>query len=296
MSLEYVQKILPNLYLVDVEHFGEPGLGGAYLWVNEEAALFDTGTSLAKERILRALAWLEVPPERVRWIFLTHVHLDHAGGAGALFPHLPEAKIVVHARGAKHLLDPSKLLASTQSAVGARFRFYGTAWPIPAERLYVPQDEEILELGEHQVRILDTPGHAPHHLCFFLPKEGLLFTGDAVGLYIQERLLPTTVPPNFDLEASLHTLDRLESLGPKKLLFTHFGPGEPRLIGEYRKLLLSWVKRVERYRHEPEEFAIPAILAELGAQGWPVGPGVSGDWSMSIRGVLLYLRRREGGD
>ena len=291
-----MQKVLPELFLVDIHHFGQPGLGGAYIFRDEdEAALIDAGTSLAKDRILGALDALGIKRAQVRWIFLTHVHLDHAGGAGALLPELPHATVVVHPRGAKHLVDPTKLVASTKSAVGERFRFYGEAVPIPEERLRTAQDGEVFPLGKIQVQAIDSPGHAPHHLCFFIPERSWLFTGDAVGLYIQGRLLPTTVPPSFDLEASLATLERLAALRPQKLLFTHFGPGDPLLIGEYRKLLLSWVELVRRHLDKTEEEAVSAILAEIQAEGFPVGPGVSGDWSMSVRGVLAYLRRKEAG-
>jgi len=291
-----LEEVLPALFLVDIHHFGQPGLGGAYILQDEgEAALFDAGTSLAKDRILEAMDALGIKRAQVRWIFLTHVHLDHAGGAGALLPEFPNAKVVVHPRGAKHLADPTKLVASTKNAVGERFRFYGEAVPIPENRIYSAQDGEIFQLGKLRVQAIDSPGHAPHHLCFFVPERGWLFTGDAVGLYIKGRLLPTTVPPSFDLEASLATLDRLAALNPKKLLFTHFGPGEPTLIEGYRKLLLSWVERVRRHLDKPEEEAVSAVLAEIQAEGFPVGPGVSGDWSMSVRGVLQYLRRREAG-
>ncbi|MGB9861781.1 MAG: MBL fold metallo-hydrolase [Candidatus Bipolaricaulaceae bacterium] len=206
---------------------------------------------------------------------------------------MPNATVVVHPRGLKHLVDPSKLVASTKSAVGERFRFYGEAVPIPEERLHPATDGETFTLGSLQLQAIDSPGHAPHHLCFFAPEGGWLFTGDAVGLYIKGRLLPTTVPPSFDLGASLATLSRLESLAPKLLLFTHFGPGEPGLIQEYRKLLLSWVERVRRYKDLPEEEAVARIIAELEEEDWPVGPGVSGDWAMSVRGVLQYLHREE---
>ncbi len=292
--MSFVQEVLPGLFLVDVDHFGEPGLGGAYiLTAGNATALIDSGTSRSKERVLRALAELGLARDQVHWIFLTHVHLDHAGGAGALVWEFPRAKVVVHPRGAKHLLDPSKLLASTQSATGPRFRFYGEARPIPEERVHPAQDGETFPLGSLHINAVDAPGHAPHHLCFLVPEQGLLFTGDAAGLYLKGHLLPTTVPPSFDLEAWLATLARLEALAPKLLLFTHFGPGSPALLGEYRKLLVVWVERVRRFMDLPEEDAVASVLQELAAEGWPMGPGVSGDWSMSVRGVLHYLRRKE---
>ncbi|MFN3346398.1 MAG: MBL fold metallo-hydrolase [Candidatus Bipolaricaulaceae bacterium] len=292
--MSFVGEVLPGLFLVDIDHFGEPGLGGAYIFVvDKEIAMVDSGTSRSKDRILRALADLGLSCERVRWIFLTHVHLDHAGGAGVLLPEFPNATVVVHPRGAKHLVDPSKLVASTQSVTGARFRFYGEAKPVPEDRVHAAQDGESFALGSLRIQAVDSPGHAPHHLCFFVPKEGLLFTGDAAGLYLKGNLLPTTVPPNFDLEAWLGTLAKLQALAPKRLLFTHFGPGGPELLGEYGKLLLAWVEKVRPYKDMPEEEAVAAVLAGVAAEGWPMGPGVSGDWSMSVRGVLQYLRRKE---
>lgn len=290
--MSFIQEVQPGLFLVDIDHFGEPGLGGAYVLVaGDEVALIDSGTSRAKDRILQALAELGLSPAQVRWIFLTHIHLDHAGGAGALLPKFPQATVVVHPRGAKHLADPSKLVASVKEATGPRFPFYGEAFPIPEERLHPADDGEVFPLRDLRVQAIHTPGHAPHHLCFFIPERGFLFTGDAVGLYIKGLLLPTTVPPSFDLAAALASLDKLNLLGPKILLFTHFGPGEPRLIHEYKELLLWWVERVRKYKDVPEEEAISSILAELQKEGWPVGPGVSGDWVMSVRGVLQYLRR-----
>ncbi|MGQ9699560.1 MAG: MBL fold metallo-hydrolase [Candidatus Bipolaricaulaceae bacterium] len=295
MALSFIHRIRPHLSLVDIEHFGEPGLGGAYILSgNDEVALVDSGTSRAKDRVLQALSELGFSPSQVKWIFLTHVHLDHAGGAGVLLQELPRATVVVHPRGAKHLTDPSKLVISTKNATGPRFRFYGEALPIPETRVYAASDGETFSLGSQRVQAVDAPGHAPHHLCFFVPEEKLLFTGDAVGLYLNGRLLPTTVPPSFDLDSSLTTLEKLEALNPKLLLFTHFGPGEPRLIPEYRALLMQWMERVNRHRDKPEEEAIAAVLSELEAEGWPVGRGVSGDWSMSVRGALLYLQRKEG--
>lgn len=288
--MDFIQEVLPGVLLVDVHHFGEPGLGGAYILTGEEAALVDSGTSLAKERILQALDEVGIAREKVRWILLTHVHLDHAGGAGVLLPELPEAKVVVHRRGARHLADPSRLLESTRTVVGERFKHYGVAVPVPLNRIYVPEDGEVLRFGRYEIQVVDAPGHAPHHLCFLW--EGALFTGDAAGLYLHGRLLPTTVPPSFDLEASLSTLDRLKALKPRKLLYAHFGPGEPELLSQYQSLLRSWVETVGRYKDRPAAEAVEAVMAEVEREGFPVGPGVSGDWAMSIRGVLEYLQGR----
>lgn len=278
-----------GVYLLDVWQFGQPGTGGVYLLSGAEAALVEAGTSLAVPRILAGLEGVGIPREAVRWIFVTHVHLDHAGGAGALVRELPRAQVVVHPRGAKHLSDPSKLVASVREAVGDRFPLYGEAIPIPEERLFPAQDGERFTVGAHTLRAVFSPGHAPHHLCFLEEVKGLLFTGDAAGLYLEGRLYPATPPPSFDLAASLDTLARLQGLNPKALLYTHFGlrPGAEGLE-KYGELLRWWVELVEGEREEG------AVLAELARQGWPVeDERVREDLLMSVRGVHMYLARRE---
>ncbi len=285
-----------GVWLLDADQFGVPGQGGVYILSGEPAALVEAGTSLARERVLAALGDLRIARDEVAWIFLTHIHLDHAGGAGGLLPELPAAKVVVHARGARHLMDPSRLVASVRDAVRERFPLYGTMEPIPADRLHVARDGEAFPVGRFRIRALDAPGHAPHHLCWFAEGERLLFTGDAVGLYLDGVLLPSTVPPSFDLDLSLSTLDRLMGLHPETLLFTHFGPGSPTLLSRYAELLRAWVERVDRLRRtcRSEDELVTAVLGAAAREGLvPPGPAC-GDLAMSVRGVAAYLARREG--
>lgn len=289
-------EVHPGVWLLDTDQFGVPGQGGIYLLPRPPAALVEAGTSLGQGRILAALEALGVRREEVDWIFLTHIHLDHAGGAGALLKELPRARAVVHERGARHLADPSRLVASVREAVRDRFPLYGEAIPIPEERIHVARDGEAFPAGGDTIRAVETPGHAPHHLCYFLEGEKLLFTGDAAGLYLGGVLVPTTVPPSFDLELSLRSLDRMEALGPRLLLYTHFGLGDPRLLGEYKALLRRWVERVEAgWRGGLDEAALVAeVVSEAEREGLiPSGPA-RGDLAMSVRGVLAYLQAREG--
>jgi len=288
-------EVHPDVWLLDVHQFGVPGQGAIYILKGKRAAIVESGTSHARERILSALDELAIRREDVAWIFLTHVHLDHAGGAGGLLQELPEAKAVVHERGARHLMEPSRLLASVQAAVRDRFPLYGTMSPIPEDRLHVAHDDELFTAGGFRIRAVDSPGHAPHHLCYFAAGERLLFTGDATGLYLSEKLLPSTVPPSFDLDLSLATLDRLAALRPKKLLFTHFGTGSPNLLAQYSGLLRAWVDRVARLRAgaADEGELVARALGEAAREGLPTGPA-RGDLAMSVRGVVQYLAQREG--
>lgn len=296
MTALSLREVHPGVWFLDVEQFGVSGQGGVYLLPGSPAAVVEAGTSLARDRILAALDELRVPRSDVGWIFLTHIHLDHAGGAGALLQELPAARVVVHGRGVRHLVDPSRLVASVKEAVRDRFPLYGTAVPIPADRLHAASDREVLLGGGFRIQAVDTPGHAPHHLCYFVLGEGLLFTGDAAGLYLDGVLIPTTVPPSFDLELSLASLERLMELEPRLLLFTHFGPGSPALLPRYADLLRAWVERVQRLRaaHPREEDLVAAVLAAAERDGLiPPGPA-RGDLAMSARGVIAYLSSREG--
>ena len=289
-------EVHPGVWFLDTNQFGTAGQGGVYVLGGKPAALIEAGTSLAQERILTALERLGIAREDVGWIFLTHIHLDHAGGAGELLRKLPAAKVVVHTRGARHLMDPSRLVASVKEAVRERFPLYGTVVPISEERLHAAQDGEVFSLGQFRTRAVDAPGHAPHHLCYFAEGQKLLFTGDAVGLYLEGTLIPSTVPPSFDLDLSLATLDRLAALNPQRLLFTHYGSGSPQLLPQYAALLRSWVERVAEIRrtHSNEAAVVERVLVEAERDGVVLSGPARGDLAMSVRGVLVYLDQREG--
>ena len=292
-----VERIAEDLYLVDTNQFGVPRCGGVYiLRSGGEAALVESGTSLAVPRIEEALSTMGIPDDTVRWVFLTHIHLDHAGGAGFLLERLPEARVVVHRRGVKHLADPTKLLASVREATGDYFPFYGTAKPIPEERLVAVEGGEVFRLGELRVWVVPAPGHAPHHVCYHVPGPGYLFTGDAAGLWLEGKLLPATPPPSFDPEASLETLKRLRGVPAKLLLYTHYGPRNdpPRALSQYEELLERWVETVRRawVKTGSEEEALKRLLADPWVRSLPYRGAKPGEeLAMNIRGVLRYLAR-----
>jgi len=158
---------------------------------------------------------------------VSHIHLDHAGGAGFLLPEMPKAKVYVHERGLKHLVDPTRLVASAREALGSEEAdIFGTMRAIPADRLVAVKDQQRLELGKHALVFLDSPGHAPHELTILDEHTRCVYTGDAAGLYFpgDEILMPIAPAPAFDLEKNLETLQRLLALQPRALLFSHYGP------------------------------------------------------------------------
>lgn len=230
-----------------------PGLACCYFLQRDgEGAFVEAGTSTGVPRLL---AWLDargIARASVRYVIVTHVHLDHAGGAGALLRELPNAKLVVHPRGARHLIDPSKLVAGATAVYGADAvqRMYGEIPPIPEARVLTPGDGETLPLGQDRLRFIDTPGHARHHFCIWDERSRGFFTGDTFGLSYREFdtpagawLMPTTTPVQFEPEAWQQTLDRLMAFAPQCLYLTHYGrvSDVPRLAAELRRGLERYV-------------------------------------------------------
>ncbi|MCK2087522.1 MBL fold metallo-hydrolase [Thauera aromatica] len=213
--------------------YGRPQLAAVHLVVHDgRAAVVDTGSNAAVPRVLGALAALGVAPEAVEWVMLTHIHLDHAGGAGSLMCALPEAKLLVHPRGVRHMIDPARLWEGTAAVYGAEraFEFYGHLVPVPAERIVPASDGLEFDLGARRFRVFDTPGHALHHICIWDAGAQAFFTGDAFGLSYRELdvdgrafVVPTTTPTQFDPEAMHASIDRLLSMRPQAMYLTHYG-------------------------------------------------------------------------
>lgn len=196
-----------------------------------EAAFVDTGTTHSVPHLLAALDELGIPREAVRYVLLTHVHLDHAGGAGELMRHLPEAECIVHPRGARHMVDPAKLIAGTQAVYGeeAFRRMYGEIPGIPEQRVRESEDGMVLRLGDRRLTLFDTPGHAKHHYCIFDDRPHAVFTGDTFGVSYRELdtnrgefILPATTPVHFDPEAYHQSVDRILSFEPNACFLTHY--------------------------------------------------------------------------
>jgi len=209
-----------------------PRLDAIHLIVeNGRAAFVDTGTGLSVPRMLEALAQLGIGVDAVDYVILTHVHLDHAGGAGLLMRSLPHATAVVHPRGAPHMIDPSKVWAATVEVYGedrAR-RDYGELVPIPRERLIEAADGSSVSLAGRTLRFIDTPGHAKHHFCVHDEQARAIFTGDTFGISYRELdqdgrqfIFPSTTPSQFDPPALHTSIDKLLALEPRAIYLTHY--------------------------------------------------------------------------
>jgi glyoxylase-like metal-dependent hydrolase (beta-lactamase superfamily II) len=213
--------------------FVRPRMDAAYLIVESgRGAFVDCGTSHAAGHLLQALREAGLTPDQVDWLIVTHVHLDHGGGAGELLARLPNARLLVHPRGARHMIDPSQLWAGASAVYGAAVMeaTYGKLRPVPAERVVQATDGYVAQLSGRPLRCLDTPGHARHHLCVHDERANVCFTGDTFGLSYRELdtdqgafVLPTTTPVQFDPDALHASIDRLVALQPTAMYLTHYG-------------------------------------------------------------------------
>ena len=212
-------------------------------------------------------------PADVAYVLVTHIHLDHAGGAGEFMRHLPDAKLVVHLRGARHMADPARLVASAMTVYGeAEFkRMYGDIHPIDASRIIEAPDEFRLDFNGRPLLFLDTPGHARHHYCIFDEQSNSFFTGDTFGLSYREFdvdgmefVFPTTTPVQFDPVAAHASLDRLMNYNPSYAFLTHYGriAHLPRHANELHDLIDAYVSIVRKLRDVPDSHA--ALVEELG--------------------------------
>ena len=216
----------------------------AYLMVEEgRGAFIDCGTSLAVPRLLRAIEHAGLQAGDIDWLLVTHAHLGHAGGAGELLTHLPNARLVAHPRAAQHLMDPARLIAGATAVYGEveMARSYGPIRPVPEHRVVIAEDGHTLDLAGRRLQCIDTPGHARHHFCVWDEHSRSWFTGDTFGLSYRELdgplgpfILPTSSPVQFEPEALKTSIARLLAYRPTGMYLTHYGRIEDvdRLAGE----------------------------------------------------------------
>jgi glyoxylase-like metal-dependent hydrolase (beta-lactamase superfamily II) len=225
-----------EVFQIDTRMAGYEGITAGYLIRSDQPCLVETGTAPSAPVVRDALASLGVGAGDLATVVVTHIHLDHAGGAGDIAAMFPAARIVVHQRGARHLADPSKLMASARLVYGdALDRLFGVLAPVPAGRIVALENTGTVDLGGG--RRLDSyysPGHAKHHVGLADSETGDLYVGDAAGVYIPETgdLRPATPPPDFDLDAALGSLRTFAALRPVRLMFSHYGP-----VGEVAETL-----------------------------------------------------------
>ncbi|HXQ48553.1 MAG TPA: MBL fold metallo-hydrolase, partial [Thermoplasmata archaeon] len=232
--------------LADLGFRDTDGLIASYFLPQSDGwTLVETGPSTCLADLLGGLSSAGIAPEEVRRVFVTHIHLDHSGGLGRVAAALPNAQLFAHRLGVPHLVDPSRLVASARRAWGpASDTLWGTILPVPASRLVALDGGEEFPVTGGTLKVLATPGHARHHLCFLDSATGALMTGDGAGVRLQGgwRPRPAVPAPDLDLEALFDSLARMADANPQRVWYSHFGesPDGARDLGAYRRAVEEW--------------------------------------------------------
>jgi glyoxylase-like metal-dependent hydrolase (beta-lactamase superfamily II) len=299
--------------LVDTGYV-RPGLAASWIVKGRSsAAVVETGTARSVPNVLAGLAAHGVGRGDESHVIVTHVHLDHAAGAGALLAELPHARLVVHPRGARHMIDPSKLLAGAAEVYGgmeAIRNLYGDVLPAPAERVVEAPEGTVVDLGERPLRILDTPGHAKHHFVVHDPATQGFFTGDTFGISYREYdtaagpfLFPTTTPVQFDPPALRASVERMLAERPERMYLTHYGMLEGKIPERARMLLEAVDGHVRAAKAAPpgagRHAAVRAglvgqLLEGLARHGWrgtqeEALAGYAVDLDLNAQGLEVWL-------
>jgi glyoxylase-like metal-dependent hydrolase (beta-lactamase superfamily II) len=220
--------VADGITAIDTFMGGRARYTAAYLLDAVEPALVETGPGTSVEAVTLSLGALGVDADQLAHVVVTHIHLDHAGGVGAISKRFPNAAIWVHERGAPHLADPSRLVASATRVWGEHEmrQLFLPVEPVASTRIRALRDGDVIEMGDRSLAVLDTPGHASHHVGLVDSRSGAVFTGDALGIHVPDlpALRPATPPPDFDLERYIASIERIRESTRSVLLFAHFGP------------------------------------------------------------------------
>jgi glyoxylase-like metal-dependent hydrolase (beta-lactamase superfamily II) len=245
----HTKQIGENLFLIDLETGGFKNLIASYLLKGEKAIIVETGPTSSVPNLLLGLKELKVKAEDVAYIALSHIHIDHGGGAGTLLKTLPNAKVIVHSKGALHLKNPAKLWAASKETLGPVAEMFGEPESVPEDRIIVASEGMTFDVGQGvKLKAVETPGHASHNLSFYEYQNEGVFPGDSAGAYLSEfdTVFPTTPPP-FRPDIALVSLDKLISLNPKFLYYSHFGKASDAVkrLRSYQVQIKLWLNIVE---------------------------------------------------
>jgi glyoxylase-like metal-dependent hydrolase (beta-lactamase superfamily II) len=254
-----VDRLPGGMWSVDTRTAGMPKVTAGYLLDAPRPTLIECGPALSIDNVLTALRELGMEPGDLAYLVVSHIHLDHAGGAGDVLKAFPSARVVVSEFGARHLVDPERLNASSRRVYGELMdTVYGACTPIASERLLAVSDGQVLDLGGgRKLDLLYTPGHAKHHIAVVDRDSGALFVGDSVGVKMpgMQVIRPATPPPDFDLVLCHRTLDRYRQIDPSRVYLAHYGPVDPpqEALAEADERLRLWAETAEAAYTEHSE-------------------------------------------
>ena len=243
-----------DVFEIDTLMGGYSGITAGYLIRSDRPCLVETGTALSAPTVVESLRELGIGPDDLGTVVVTHIHLDHAGGVGDIAAAFPRAQVVVHEKGARHLVDPSRLVASAHRVFGPVMdELFGDLKPTAADRIVALGEIGSIDLGAgRRLDAFYAPGHASHHVGLLDSLTGDLYTGDAAGVYIPEAdaVRPATPPPDFDLDLALASMQRMREISARRLLFSHYGPvtDVDMILDRSEEVLLRWVELVRDAR------------------------------------------------
>jgi glyoxylase-like metal-dependent hydrolase (beta-lactamase superfamily II) len=297
----------PGVLEIDTLLGGWSRVTAGYLIEGPAPVLVETGSQSSVPALLKALAEHGVGAGDLAGVAVTHIHLDHAGGVGDVARAFPNATVYVHEKGARHLVDPERLVSSAARVYGDLLdSLYGRLQPTPAERLHVLADGETIEVGPARtLTTIDSPGHAKHHLALHDSESGILFAGDAVGVRLPDAgvLRPATPPADFDLDQALHSLQRFKERNPAGVALAHYGllPDPIGMLEEATETLTKWAEVAERAWRGGED-----IADALGAEFAPGLEGMDPENRSKLEtlngihsnaaGLRLWLEKTKGGE
>lgn len=298
---------------IDTMMGGLTSVTAGYLIQAPRPALIECGPALSIDHVIDGLRAVGMDPEDLAYMIVTHIHLDHAGGAGDVAAAFPNATVVVSEVGARHMHDPERLNASARQVYGELYdRIYGDCTPIAEDRLLGVADGDTIDLGGgRELELLYTPGHAKHHVAVADSDTGAIFVGDSVGVRMPGMtvLRPATPPPDFHLEAALASIDRMAQRDPSRIYLAHYGPVDPpdEALDTAVDRLQAWADTAETaYRESDELDHVAETLAARFSQEIPeetlvADPDLSGrvdllsGYRSNAAGFLRYFKRRDEG-
>ncbi len=300
-----IEHLADDLILIDVRYGNTPQAVGVFLLTGDRPALIETGPASTVETLLHGIRAAGVDPRSLKALAVTHIHLDHAGAAGALLRRFPHLDVYVHPLGAPHLIDPSRLLQSAGRLYGEEMdRLFGETVAVPRDRVHILEDGAQVLLGSRRLTAIDTPGHARHHHVYHDEAAGDVFTGDAAGVALPgfQFVRPPTPPPEIDVPAWEVTLSRLRALRARRLLLTHFGAHTwvDELLTQLQHRLDEGVRLVQTALEDglDEEAIIERMrgvaLAEMSDQAGSDSPGrfeVIMATRLSALGLIRYVKK-----
>lgn len=301
-------QLATGTWQISLPFLGEEGIVGSYLITGDnELAIVDPGPGSTLEALLEAIRSAGFQPQDVTHILATHVHLDHAGVVGSLIRYTPNAKVYVHSKGAPHLLDTAKVVASATRIYGNRMNeLWGEILSTPQDKLQVIEGGDVLKVAGRRLEVHYTPGHAIHHVVFFDVHSGELFAGDVAGVRLQgvDYVRPPTPPPDIDLEAWNESIDKLKKLRPDVLYLGHFGPTRNTSyhLEQLRKKLTTWSDFVlnSMRKGNDEEDVLQQLIAntQYELERSSSDPNVAKryevatNYAMTVQGLMRYWQKK----